>query len=460
MRQVCLAAFVVSLAAPAFAAGLDTRLRDDLVTAFEILAGPEDAEAAGLVIEAIVDGGIPTAQWREVFDQFFDGGVFSVWHVRFWQYAIENTSGKDQARVGLLSAHWAVAALQSGLVRHAEDPAQADSLVRAIAWLQTAGPNIGGNVRPGLFAAFKHTFETHLQPGPPQTPEAQALWFELAVVARRCAPDGREGRTAVGDLLGLSGVARQFWEAHGMFLLDDGGLDDWQLASLDRLISEIPPGLYFLDAFVVPESTGIVPGAVGLGGAVEVAFISPVPMTAESHPGELPFEAAPPVAPDFTLAAACEMVRAIQRLQFARRPGLAMRRDAILEDSLPIQGAYIRHRVPRALYAERPDEFLPMIAYVWFLDTDQTLEHTLALFELDTRACVALDSFLLFADMMSGGGDAAPIFKTDGEGRTFGGEAPLARSGPDGLITAIDMLGSTWAFTVNDAGAILGVHRE
>ena len=85
--QACLSVLLVCITTPVFAADLDAKVRDDLVSAFEVLAVAED-------------------------------GVFSATHAGFWQYAIEHTSGEDQARAGLLSAYWAAAARQTGLARH------------------------------------------------------------------------------------------------------------------------------------------------------------------------------------------------------------------------------------------------------------------------------------------------------------------------------------------------------
>ena len=153
---------------------------------------------------------------------------------------------------------------------------------------------------------------------------------------------------------------------------------------------------------------------------------TPMPLAQTSQPGGFTPQVTQPVAPLFTLGAAQQIVRAIQTEQFRKRPELQTRRDVILRHAGDRKEQYLRQSVSPQTYLAQPDELLPSVAYMWFIDTRSTFQTALDLFSIEQTD--AMDTFLLFADLMSGGGATAPFYATDLAGRVARFDVPLSRT--------------------------------
>ena len=220
-------------------------------------------------------------------------------------------------------------------------------------------------------------------------------------------------------------------------------------------------------------------GAFAMAHPGEVAVVPPIPMDRLSDPAEFTWgDGDEPVAPLFTLTAAQEVLRAVQAVQFARRPDLEARRDALLTYAGSDQGLYLRRFIPAELYLERPEAFLPAVGFLWFLNSERTFQ--MALDEQRHAMMEILDSLLVVADLLSGGRDTTCIFATDPEGRVARRETPIARTrvteleqpGPNrpglnervpvdlNFVTAIRMHNYDYVFDLNDRGNVWNVRGQ
>jgi len=126
------------------------------------------------------------------------------------------------------------------------------------------------------------------------------------------------------------------------------------------------------------------------------------------------------------LGAVVQIVKAIQWTQFKLRPELLFRRNAILMNARTRGYNYTRTTIRPELYFNAPDELLPMSAYLWFLNSEKTLQMTNELLKL--RQYFATDVYLLLADMLSEGRDVTLTFYMDETGFLSVREAPVIRA--------------------------------
>jgi hypothetical protein len=443
-------------------------------------------EVAELVLGALPSTDITDRDWLELFRVFFDANAFTGAHAQFWTYALEQTSGAEQVRVGLVSGYWACEAVRAGLKRVNQGAATDASMMLGLQWLRELGPAYAPDARSAIFDLLEGILTPWQGAGPRPAlavrmvdAESAGLWAEVATTVRRYAPRGAEGRSRVAAMLGLQGGSRQFWDSHGVFLFDNGALDEWQRAGLDKAMGAIPADLHALDAFFVPEGLNIDPRQVGWSGDLQLALIPLIPMRRLSDPTEFTPYRAQPVAPEFSLVAAQEIMRAVQAFQFARRPWLQAQRDTILSLAGDTRESYIRRFVPPSVYLNQPDQLLPAVAYLWFIDSERTFWQALDLFDLNER--YAMDTVLLLADILSGGGGSTWIYATDERGQIARQQVPIARTQlgllqyPDAAweraaarwpvvdlqyVTGIGILGYAWNFDLNEYGGTIRWHRR
>ncbi|MBN2310866.1 MAG: hypothetical protein JXR94_17965 [Candidatus Hydrogenedentes bacterium] len=462
-------------AAPEMAPDLEAQI----LAAFDLLTSTEDVPTGDFLIQHLSSEELAVADWQALFRAFFETHPFTDIHGRFWDYALGFAPGPAQDRVATVSGYWAGEAVRAGLLRVQQGAATDATLIASSTWIQGLAPGLSTTGRTDLFTTLEAAFAEYwagAMPVPERGAHATPMWIELAIALGRCAPSGVPGRERVSAMLALTGSALRFWEARGVFLFDDGRLDESQALSLNQLMAVIPPDLHEIAAIVVPDAGGQAPA---LSGLAQVILVPAIPMSALSNPAEFTPRVGQPVASEFTLVAAQQIVRAIQDTQFARRPGLVARRDAILMRAGTAEERYLRRFIPPAVYLNQPDELLPAVAYLWFIDTERTFQTALDLFELEKRD--AMDSFLLFADLMSGGGNETPIYRTDDLGRAVQRTVPIGRTwvdsvrlpdpGEPGLmgdtmpvnanyVTAIALLGSSWRFDLNPLGGTIRWNRR
>lgn len=452
-------------------AGLGVRATADLpqeqgqalIRAFEVLHAAEDLAAGGQAAEIIQSRAISDRDWQSFFAESFPHEWFTPSLVRFWEYAAAH-SQTQESRVLAISGYCAGTALIRAVAERGFEsvPELGGPVGLALTWLARIAPLLDSGAREQVLTAIETTMSktgSSLIPGPLATPAGNRRVLQIALTLGRYGADSPSARATVSRLLQLGEAHRAFWEAHGVFLFDNGALEPRQLRSLDTLLSTIPPELHEIVAIVAPETTGIDPRLPVPDAPGQVVFIPPIPMERMTDPREFIWTGARPVAPQFTAIAAQQMVRAIQATQFSRRPELAVRRDLILRHAKNLKESYLRHTVAPAYYRQFPDELVPAVAYLWFIDAGATFEMARDLLEIGLQD--AMDLFLFMADFFSGGSQTTLFFATDREGRVTRFEAPVSRTSipaPVGVpeiweyVTGVSIGGRQWAFELSQMG--------
>lgn len=469
MNRLGISSFLLlaTLAPPAEAV-LSDEVRQELTAHFSGLAEADGAQRAGRIVALLTETEATNDEWREYFAEYFQSHPFTAAIGELWTRAIA-AGGPTADRLAVLSGLNGAAALGAYVppLRDRDEASAYDSVAQALTYLTQLQPLLAPTARKAVFDAIRAQIPGTLEGlmpaagSPPVAGEARILLgAQLAVTFAEYAPDP----AALAQLVGLVGAGARFHAAHGLLLLDNNALDAQQLASLDNLLRVIPSNLHAVRVIAVPEGTGIGPGGSTLALATgQVVYVSAIPMNVFTSPGEFIAVSGQPVAPLFTITAAQAMTGAIQAIQFARRPELRIRRDAILWSAGTRAAAYLRRSVAPAVYIRDPAELLPAVAYMWFVNSEAaflTASGLMALGQYET-----MDQVLLLADMLSGGGGEAPLYATDLAGQVFRVTTPVARTvvtriaapvgaGTGGVpyLNGIVMDGMRWRFDISWRG--------
>lgn len=435
MVRTCACLLVVAFSAPPAVADLTEETREELTLGFEGLGASPGAADARALARRFADESLSDADWRAFFTAYFESHPFTPALGTFFRGTLGATSGPAQARVAQRSGIAAATAFgeHAQAVLDAAGEAAHRSAATALEWLsdlvEGLSPGAAGVVLEALQGALEGG-AAGLVPaaGSVPAPDPPTAWLgaQFALVARDYA--ARAGRAgAVPAVLGLREGGLRFWQAYGVLLLDNGGLDAVQIESLGSLYGAIPRELHAIGALIVPETTGIDAAASGLRSqSGQLVFIPAIPMVRRTWFGEFAPSTPQPEAALFTVTAGQQITRAIQAVQFAARPDLVVRRNAVIHAAGLRNDAYLRRGVAPQVYLQDPGELLPSIAYLWFVNS--VAAFNTAAYISDLGEPVASDQFLLLADLFSGGGGRTVFFATDPAGRVARDTTALLRS--------------------------------
>jgi len=462
-------------------AELSEQQRNALDQAFGILAERDDLEQAESVVMLLGDTGIQNADWETFFANRAATGTFTPALARFWDYLLRR-EGVDGDRCAYLSAACAASVLGQRLST-AQASLDLDACVASVSWLEQVGSRLPPAERAAVLGRIRAASDRKLLELVPllDTPpdgDARRPWLamQLCLTLDAYGPAGIEGESGLLSVVHPPEDVLRFRQEHGIFVFERGALDPAQWASLASLVAAIPPGLHEIAALVTPEA--LADDAPPLMTPGQVVTFEPTPMDQMSSPGEFIARVGQPIAPIFTLETAQRILRAIQEVQFARRPDLVVRRDGILFRSGPQRERYLRQSVPLGLYIDQPDELLPQAGFLWFIDSATTFRMAGNLLEIRQRE--AMDTFLLLADLLSNGGGTTILTATDPSGRVTSAETAIARTQVDRLafqadyrsisnkvvpvnmayVTGIDIDGAFWAFELNEVGSVFRYGRS
>lgn len=409
-------------------ADFDEETNAGLLDAFFVLGQSQNSEAANHIAQYLADSRYSSGDWSRLFQAYFDGGgQFTAGHVTFWNWAMNNTAGELQRRVGLVSGLWAAAAIGGSLESGAwGDAAAFRSLASGFDWLARIASGLGSNGRSAVFSGLSEAVGNRTIAALSSSPQQYATYIQYGLILREYATGNPNSRKIVSEIMGFRFATQQFWEARGVLLFDNGGLDAAQLSSLDLLLTVIPNELHNIGAFIVPQSTGVAAGT-SFSTPVQIVYLEPAPTGVTTNPEEFPERVGQPVASLFTISTAASIVRAVQDIQFAKRPELRARRDIILANARGKRERFLRRFqiVPPAQYYADPDSLLPSVAYPYFIDSSRAFAMGMLLFEIEKQE--AMDSFLLLADMLSGGSGTTVLFAADPLGRITHSRASISR---------------------------------
>lgn len=426
-----------------------------LTAAFESLAQREDREAAVYVMQRLRDSAMSEGEWRAFFESYFESRPFTAGHGRFWEFAIA-TGQESAVAAARVSGIAGAAAVAQGFLA-----GRGGSVELALLWLETLGARVGGAVGDAVFTTLDETMGTAalrrsvptVGGSPVADPEAAQLGMQLALSLLECTGRDPAGLKALAELLELPAAAGEILVSTGVFVFDNGVLNPAQAASLASLLTAVPSDLHMITAVVVPAAVGMAPGAPNVATSGQLMFIDALPMDVPTGLGEFESRYGAPVAPAFTIQAAEQLVRAVQEVQFARRPELGIRLQAILARAGTQRNAYVRRTVAPQVYQANPRELLPALAHLWFVDSVRTFRQARDRYALDFEP--AMDQFLLMADLLSGGSAATVLHATNANGLVAAqrGAVGRARTGEGvAYANAIAVGGDRWTFQVTAAG--------
>jgi len=426
--QLRAAALVLLLSGPGAWAAFDEEAEAGLLGAFDTLSQSDNTDAARFIGGFLEDSRYSSGEWQELFHTYFgEGGSFSPGHAVFWNWAIGQTAGEVQRRVGLVSGLWAAEAIGSSLGAGANgDIVAFQTLAAGFDWLGHIAPGLGANGRSAVFSALDDAVGARDIAVLSRSPQQYGIYVQYGLTLGDYATGNPNSRKIVSDIMGFNNAARRFWESRGILLFDNGALDAAQLSSLDLLLTVIPSELHNIGAFIVPGATGVSSGT-SFTTPVQIIFLELIPTGATTNPEEFPQRVGQPVSSLFTVTTAASIIRAVQDIQFALRPELRARRDMILANARGKRERFLRRYqiVPPGVYYADPNALLPSVAYPYFIDSSRAFAMGMLLFELEKQE--AIDSFLLLADMLSGGSNTTVLFATDALGRISHSRASLSR---------------------------------
>lgn len=488
MRVLVSVMLVLLAFVPMAAAELPEDVRDKLSAGLEALGPETGPEQLHELAQWLFDEGVLDSDWRVFFSEYFDERPFTAVLAQFFEAGLAETRGSEQARLGRVSGLAAAVALGEqieDLGRRIEETRYAGA-VTALAWLHEIvgslpGPAAGAvleDLRVALAGRAPALVPVSGSP-PVQSPDLAWLGAQLGLVLRDYAEASSQAAT-LATVLNLQGGGLRFWQSYGVLLLDNSGLANAQVESLGRIYGAIPANLHNIGALIVPDTTGIGPNSPELRlQSGQIVAIPNIPLGRLTWEREFAPTTSQPVAAEFTVAVAQQIVRAIQAVQVAARPELAIRRAAILANAGRRPVAYLRQAVAPEVYLDNPDELLPSLAYLWFVNSRAMFATALYLFELGQRS--ALDQFLLMADLMSGGGTQTPLYATGPDGSVERAATAIRRvplpppGGPaqtltpalpretyvtgTPYVTGIVMGGFRWEFEIGPRGVVLLHHK-
>ncbi|MCC6797800.1 MAG: hypothetical protein IT366_21985 [Candidatus Hydrogenedentes bacterium] len=395
----------------------------EVVDALKAVALSSDAASADFLLARVDDPAIKTELWQRDFQTYFTTGAFTTALALFWESAIADAEEAEQPRIALISALCASEAVKPALPNAAALPAAYQSLATSFRWLQYVAPVLDTSARGTVYSSLAKAIGSGTLGGFASTPQQYAFYVQTSLTV--CEYAVASGRTAAGRLLGLQPAQAAVWETHGILVFDNNAFSAQHYASLSSLLQAIPKRLHAIRAIIVPDSTGI-PAGTGFITSGQVIYLPYIAMNVYTSPQEF-LESGGRYAPQFTAVAAQEIVRAVQAVQFWKRPALAARRDIILANAQHVGARYLRHyrMVPPGTYANNPDELLPALAYIYVIDSRTVFQMAMALFQLTEEE--AVDQYLLLADLLSDGGNSAPLLATSLDGAVSYATASIGR---------------------------------
>ncbi|MCL4216123.1 MAG: hypothetical protein KJ052_03825 [Candidatus Hydrogenedentes bacterium] len=450
-------------------------LSEGILEALAALAGQDHQQAAGYLVSLLQKDEPSLTQWQETLRDGFDPVWFTENLIDFWLYALQNSRGRE-GRTAAVSGFCASTALTEALAIVRDDYSASDLAAarRALAWLQFLATGLRDEYASSVSSALMRDFaglNLSMAPRPGADPEYVRLAVEVCLTVALYGQPAPAGRAEVAQVLQLPVRERLFWERHGAFLFDNQALTNQHMASLDALISQIPPELHGIAAYLVPDALGLGMDQPRINSPGQLIYLPMIAMDVPTDPDVFLQGTGRPVAAEFTVQAAQAVTRAIQTTQFGRRPVLPSKLDAILLHARGERSRYLRPYVPPAAYLEDPLELLPSIAYLYFIDSMACWRQAIQLFAVKEED--PLDSLLLLIDLFSGGSGASMAYATDDAGQVISSPIAIGRTHLDWLqlpdpnrpgwpgdpfpvnaafVTAVEIAGSHWVFELDNMG--------
>ena len=467
MRQVLIFGLGCLLGVSSICAAVPDTAPSPLEALFDQIQQTSDPNVFLAGLTSVVDPTMTPDVWQRFFQEYFQTRAFTPQLSAFWEYAI--TNGGDYApRVVQISAFSAAKALSDGLlaVSGAGMAQGVESVWPALSWLERIRSSLTPEAANSVFEAIVQPLDgrpanliPYLQPGSAVNPQAARIAIQLCLTLTAYAPATVSRTSQIESAVVLPETTQFLWRNRGIFLFDNGVLGADQIASLDSLLAAIPPQLHSVLAIITIPGYGFDMTDSGLMTDYQLAFIPAIPMDVFSNPQEFILETGQPAAPEFTANAATVMMRAIEGVQFARRPELVVRRDQLLQKADARPASFIRKFIDPSAYYADPGLLIPAASYLWFIDSGTALG--MALYYFGLYEAGALEATLILMDTLSGGADTTIMFSISPSGQVSSSRIPIGRSlielnsGETVMyVTSVSALDTSWTFETDGIGTI------
>jgi len=262
-------------------------------------------------------------------------------------------------------------------------------------------------------------------------------------------------RQIVADTLSLGGIHREMVLNHGIYLMDNAGLDQAQLTLIRNLVGYVPAALHNLRAISVTDFMGAVTPRIALDGlAGQVNIFGNGVGTVPENP--FPADISPVFSDQFGQVVAHEVNHVVDAFAVNGSTELKSRKDALIAAAGAVSLNYLRSMFAPDFFVNAPQEFFASIANQWFTDSAHTFElgHARSL----GGYLEPLQQALFFADVYSQGTNRTFFFRMNTSGALTRETVPILRDG-FGRISVLSCESTTWFFQY-DAGGKASVVKQ
>ena len=270
-------------------------------------------------------------------------------------------------------------------------------------------------------------------------------WILTVESSRRLGLD----RSTARELLELTGRYGDIFDAFGVLVLDNQGLDAPQLDVVYDFLAAMPSAYANRTMLMVMEhwrGNRVVPHS--LDGGVNIFGVG-----VGAQPGQpFPADFGGPMSDTFTEVLAHEWIHIVAAIDVEGDATWAARVPFLIDRAGRDRENYLRSMIPDGYFVENPQEFLASIGNQWFTDSEHTLRLGRARYLAGRPE--PLHQALFFADIMAQGGDETRFYRHDLSGVIEMDPIDLERD-TLGFIAAIAVGDSVHHFRRDAEGLVL-----
>ncbi|MGC9053180.1 MAG: hypothetical protein ACP5KS_04770, partial [Candidatus Hydrogenedens sp.] len=279
--------------------------------------------------------------WRKQISAYFEAHTFSLAHLQVWDAMIRQTP-EFQGDLLMYASVFATQALLREVQKQVPDlpsiSLSSQFLLKGIDNLKDAQiiqltEMIDSELKKTpvhLEQIWNVSVQQFLSTGEMPSPHVLAHIYESLIYLCMVLSTYLPSNKFINDVQ-LPEPMKSFFNEFYILVFDGGVLSESHYHSLRSIFSCFPPKLHNIRMIIIPERVGIsatqlfVPLQYGI--VTDLPFL---PMEVRSNPMEFPVKYGTQIAPEFSMQAVMQVIRAIQYVQFRLRPELLFRRNTLL----------------------------------------------------------------------------------------------------------------------------------
>ena len=307
-------------------------------------------------------------------------------------------------------------------------------------------------------AAYPELWQHPVQIDVQAQPYVAILRAQIMINLVESLPLTAARKSAITQILGLSGAHQDIWNRHSLLVIDNHGLNATQLARIDSYLELIARDLHHTGIITVVDFFGTLGGkslqywirsATGVnifGSAVGTQSENGFPADIAARQSDL-----------FGLVLVHEFNHMVDAHSVRGTPALAARWDQLLSQAGNTDLNYLRSQIGASFFQQAPGEFFASISNQWFADSAHTL--ALALSRWEAGHAEPLNQFLAFADVHAQAGVTLPFYSMDTDAVLTRTDVPVQYDG-NGRIAGFSHGGQSYQFSRDAAGNVVEAHYD